>query len=279
MALENIVGNLRDAYALVDPETMRHSDEIQLERLGNPSLRSVGFYTADGCLYRMHNGKAQLGLTRRDHNLVLRHIDDAFTQLIESRNYHPALEEADDVFAAESTVTIDLNQLRLQGNNTEWRYLAIPTTGYDTLNPEERKLAERVHGSGDVFVQVMSMLDQARISETKVHVLNPSYIEEQTKKGPIERASWLNSTYVSSGFYADDRVIYDGNCLRGVRRRLVASASEPGAHEVRNEAENPFRTSYATILGNPEQAVAALDDTTASGLKAILSGYDTRNKI
>ncbi|MSR86422.1 hypothetical protein EXS74_03430 [Candidatus Woesearchaeota archaeon] len=288
MALENIVGNLRDAYALVEPETILHSDELQLERLTNNSLRSVPFYTADGVLYRMHDGKAQLGLTRRDQNPVLRHIGDAFTQLVETGNYHPngdstdddgreiyvnAQEEADAAFTAESTVRIDLIQLCLQGTDNEWRYLAIPTQNYSTLSPEERKLAERVHGSGDAFVQVMRMLADAGIRETKVYVLNPSYVEAQTKKGIVGRASWLNHFGGIADFYAGSRNIINSVRLRGVRSHPVASISEPGAHGVRDMAENVYVTSYATILSDPERAVAALDDVTASGLCAIVSQY------
>jgi len=51
MALENILGNLRDACALIEPDTILHSDELQLERLRNNELRNVSFYTADGNLY------------------------------------------------------------------------------------------------------------------------------------------------------------------------------------------------------------------------------------
>ncbi len=271
--LENIVGNLRDAYALVEPETMLHSDELQFERLTDEDLRKYSFYSADGCLYRMHDGRAQLALTRRGHNLVLKHIDDAFTQLVETRNYRPSGEEADAAFAAESTVTIDLNKLRLQGTDAEWKYVAIPTRDYDSLPSEERKLAKRVHGSGDAFTKVMSMLAGAGIQETRMYVLNPSYVQAQTHEGPIGRVSWLNSFGDNTYFVASDRFIINYNRLRGVRRRPVASVSEPGVHEVHDEAENVYTRSYATLLADPEQAVAALDDTTASGLCAIVSQY------
>ena len=57
----------------------------------------------------------------------------------------------------------------------------------------------------------------------------------------------------------------------GVRR---ASVSELGAHAVRNE--NIYIRSYKTLLANPEQAYVALDDAVASGLREILSKYDSR---
>ena len=88
-----------------------------------------------------------------------------------------------------------MTQLRLQGNDNdkELRYFVVPTTTYDYLNPEERRLAERVHGSGDAFVQVMKMLVSARIKETIVFVLNPDYVKKNAQKYPIWQASWLNN--------------------------------------------------------------------------------------
>lgn len=222
--LENIAGNLCDAYALIDPETMLHNDEIQHERLTNFDFRYFTFYPADGCLYRMHKGKAQLGMTRREHNLVLRHIDDAFTQLVETGNYHPSREEADAAFAAESTLCVNLNQLRLQGTD-EWSYFSFSPQGYDILNPEERKLAERVHGTGDTFIQVMKILQEADIQETQIFVLNPSYVKAQTKKGSIGLASWLSDFILDSCFYANDSISDGNGRVRGVLRHPVASVA------------------------------------------------------
>jgi len=142
----------------------------------------------------MVGDKARLFITRRDHNLVLRHIDNAYIQLL-YRNYYLNREEALASIADPSTVSIDLTQLRLQGNDNdkELRYFVVPTTTYDSLNPEERRLAERVHGSGDAFVQVMKMLVSARIKETIVFVLNPDYVKKNAQKYPIWQASWLNN--------------------------------------------------------------------------------------
>ncbi|MDP3728285.1 MAG: hypothetical protein Q8R18_02410, partial [bacterium] len=133
MVLENIVGNLREAYALVEPETMLHSDELQLERLTNSELRNFPFYTAEGNLYDMHEGKSRLSITRRDHNLILSHIDDAYTQLLSTGNYHSDREESNASFAARSTVCIDLKQLRLFGDNNEWGYIPFSPQKYNLL--------------------------------------------------------------------------------------------------------------------------------------------------
>ncbi|MDP3728100.1 MAG: hypothetical protein Q8R18_01465, partial [bacterium] len=126
------------------------------------------------------------------------------------------------------------------------------------------------HGSGDAFIHVMKMLADANIKETKVYVLNPEYVQKNTKEGAIGRASWLDFFDDNSNFNADGRSFNYNSRLRGVRRR--ASVSEPGAHEVR-DTENPYTKSYETLLAHPEQAVAALDDNTASALENLLSQY------
>src|SRR3989338_7893774 len=111
--LENLEGNLKDAYALAEPGTMLHADELMNERRTNDSLRSVPFYTADGNLYFIKDGKPFWAITREPENLVLRHIDAAFPQLTQSHNYYPDLADAEEALAAGDTVLIDVSQLGL----------------------------------------------------------------------------------------------------------------------------------------------------------------------
>ena len=54
--------------------------------------------------------------------------------------------------------------------------------------------------------------------------------------------------------------------------------SEPGAHGVRDKAENIYTLSYETLLADSEQAIANLDDRTASGLLAIVSQHYSRKQ-
>ena len=228
MVLENIVGNLRDAYNLVEAGSMLHSDELQAARVLDPSLRSLSFWTADGEIYSLVNGVPHLAMTRERDNLVLRHLDDAFTQLTRTGNYRPPEDDVRAALAAQDTVHIDLTQLRLQGNDAEWGYFPIASSHYDSLNPEQRKFAERVHGSGDAFLATMKMLAYARIRETRVYVLNPNYVREHARESAIGRASWLYNVGNFSDFFANNWYINYGHRLRGVRR---ASESEPVAPE------------------------------------------------
>ena len=227
MALANIVGNLCAGYKQIEAGTMLHSDALQAERIDNVSLRNISFYTADGNIYYMKDGVPHLAMTREKDNPVLLHIDDAFDGLIKTGNYRPSREDVASALASEHTIDIDLTSLHLQGNDAEWRYLSISPQEYNSLNAEKRKIAERVHGSGNAFARAMKMLADAGIRETKIYVLNPEYVRENAKDAAIGRASWLNNIDFNSYFYADGRGINNGNRLRGVRRR--ASVSEPVA--------------------------------------------------
>ena len=271
MELENIVGNLRDAYKKVEPGTLLHSDELQAARVTDPSLRNVGFYPADGNIYHLKEGVPHLAITREGDNPVLRHIDNAFTQLIKTGNYRPSAKDVVSALASETTLDIDLTTLRLQGDNAEWKYLLINPKSYDGFNPEEEKLAERVHGSGPAFAATMKMLADARIKETRIYVLSPDYVRKHATEAAIERASWLNNISGNSYFVAGDRNININDRLRGVRRR--ASVSEQFAPEGRVAQGVDYLAIYQTILANPEQARAALNDEIASGLQEILSRY------
>ena len=115
---------------------------------------------------------------------------------------------------------VDLTQLGLSGNETEWRYLSINTSsdGYNRLSAIARQAAERVFGSGNDFVQNMQMLHDARITDTKLYMLNPAYVLQHAAQGPIGRGSWLYFCDYNSDFSANDWGIINLDRLRGVRR-------------------------------------------------------------
>ncbi len=226
MTLENITGNLLQAYKQCVPSTMLCVDQLTNERRINLDLRNQSFYTADGEVYSVDGETPTLRMTREATNPILNNIDDAFAQSTQNYNYKVIPADFDAVKTAADTVTIDLTKLTLQGGG-EWYYLAISTSkpslmkkGYNKLNAEERKLAERVYGQGTDFVDNMKMLNNAGIIETKVYVLNPDYVKEHAKEGAIGRASWLNNFGYNSNFDADDRSIDNDYRVRGVRREV-----------------------------------------------------------
>ena len=218
--LENLEGNLKDAYALAVPGTVLHIDELMNERRTNVSLRSVPFYTADGNLYFMRDGKPFWAITREPENLVLRHIDTAFPLLTQNNHYYPNPEEAAEALAADDTLLIDISQLGLNNRGNEGGYLTIGTSpeGYNQLNVEGRKVAERVFGSGEDFVQNMQMLRDAQIGDTRISLLIPAYVAQHASQRVLGRGSWLLSFYCNSDFSGGVRYVGDLARLRGVRR-------------------------------------------------------------
>ncbi len=223
MTLENVVGHLKEGYKQLQPGTMLHVDQLMNERRSNADLCNQWFYTADGEVYLLDGAlkTPALAITREAHNPILQNIDDAFEQLAKKQNYHPSQTDIQQALVAPETVLIALPNLRLRGNEAEWRYLAINTTPakYGKLNDEERKLAERVYGQGDDFAQNMKMLKEAKIGETKIYVLNPDYVRQHAEEGTVARASWLYNFYNYSSFDASDRDFNNLNRVRGVRRK------------------------------------------------------------
>jgi len=221
MSLETIEGNLRDAYLQLQPGTMLHVDQLMNERQTNENLRNKGFYTGDGEIYFLDAGKTPtLAITREAYNPVLKNIGDAFEQLVNCGGYPVNKNDLEQALAATDTVQIALPNLRLLGDEKEWRYLAIGTTPskYGRLNDEERKFVERVYGKGDDFIQNMKMLENAKIIETRIYVLNPDYVRKQAQEGAIARASWLQVFFNNSDFNAGFYNINNHNCICGIRR-------------------------------------------------------------
>ena len=220
-------------YKLLRPESILHVDELMKERRTNEELRDHWFYTADGEVYSLQGGNRTptLAITRGSSNPLFQDstIDDYCQQLLENKNYRPTPEENQRALQAPATVVVDLTKLKLRGNHEEWRYLTIDTRKYKKLNPEEEKLAQRVYGKDNDFVQNMKILADAGIRETRAYVLNPDYVCRNATKNSLGRASWLNLFNYGSVFIASDRSVDIRYYARGVLREVVVSKNAEGA--------------------------------------------------
>jgi hypothetical protein len=228
MALEKVVkqGRLADIFPLFDRSTIQHAYEIQKDRAVNQDLR-VGFWTADFPMYVMDGKEAVLYMGRNKDNLVFDNITEATKQLREKNNYFiNDRKNIDSVINSDTTLKVVLSDLKLKGDDSEWKYFEINTASktddkknnYDSLNSAQRALAERVHGKGQAFVKTMEMLNDAGITITKVYILNPEYVKKNVlENGAIARGGFLDSFVSNSNFLALYRYV-DSNFgrLRGV---------------------------------------------------------------
>ena len=238
MALETVVGSLR-AYSQLKKGTFQHADQLQAERQKNPELRIQWFYTADGSGYfPRSDGGVDWAITREANNLVLRHLGDevnsSYKQLVQTGNYRPDNVEALAAKNAEGTVIVDMTKLRLSGNEKNWRYLQIRTKdgfiqtedGYQAPNEEEQKAKTRL---GYTLKTLKMMSDsKQKITETRICVLNPKYVQEEVKNKPesnsLWRVWWLYFFYINSSFNAGGRVVDSSLALRGERAKAPEQA-------------------------------------------------------
>ncbi len=226
MTIESVVGSLQETYKLLRPETILHVDQLTTERRTNHELRSQWFHTADGEVYFLQGEKKTptLAMTRGANNPLFQDstIDTYCEQLRRDGNYHPSAEETQRALKASDTVLIDLTELKLSGDETEWRHLALDPREWEKLNTEQQKLAQRVYGPAAEFAANMKMLADAGISETKIFVLNPEYVREHAQQGALGRASWLGSFHDNSDFSANVRNVDSRGRARGVRRESLS---------------------------------------------------------
>ena len=262
--LETLVGPLAITAPQFVPGTIQHSDQITNERRTakeplRTELRNQFFYTADSAVYTVKKDEAFLYLGREPTNPVLNNIAEATGQLLATGNYRPKPADIEAVINAPDTLKVKLSGLRLQKNNSEWSYFEINTANYDNLNPEQRRVVERVYGQGDDFIQNMRMLrgneGKPIIGKTRVYVLNPDYvIKNVPQDGALARASWLCVFGLGSYFGAGDRNVDGRDGLRGVR--------------------DPIGDAYKIILGaNPDQALRAMTPEIATGLSGLVTQY------
>ena len=219
-ALETLVGPLAKKFPQLVRDTILHSDQLTTERRTNPGLRDQWFYTADSALYTVEKegrkDEVFLYLGRNEVNPIFNNIEEATRRLIWTGNYIPPKEDVEAVKSADTTLRVKLSDLRLQGDNPEWRYFEIDTANYGKLNPEQRRVAERVYGQGYDFVENMKMFNEDRIRKIGVYVLNPDYVKRNVpQNGALARASRLSRFGGDYGFYAYGRFVDISNGLRG----------------------------------------------------------------
>jgi len=223
MTLENITkqGKLSEIFPLFDCSTIQHSDEIQRDRLTNKELCNLSFWTADFPMYVIEGKEAVLYMGRNRDNLIFDNITEAIPQLREKHNYFiNDNKDIDSVIDSYTTFKFMLSKLKLKSSCSEWKYFEIDTEKYHKLNEAQRVLAERVYGKEEMFESSMEMLNNSRIKNAKIYVLNPSYVKKilhnHNAKG-IARGSFLDNFEGNSNFGADSRCV-DINIrhLRGV---------------------------------------------------------------
>jgi hypothetical protein len=225
--LENIPGNLRDAYKQCVPGTFLCTDKLMNERRSYSGLRRKWFYTADGEVYSLDDGVPTLRVTREATNPVLRHLFDkgvcsSYDQLMHKHYYNVTPADFKAVKNSIDTIIVDLTRLRLGGEEKEWRSLAIDTKRYaEKLNDEERKFAERVYGQGSDFVANMRLLRCGGISMTYIFVLSLDYVKSKAKKGPLGLVSALGHYLYDSSFVAHGCYIGSDSFIRGIRKAVL----------------------------------------------------------
>lgn len=253
MAIDNLVTvkgrNLRNTFKRLRSGTMLHVDQLMNECRNNPKLGNGWFYTADGAIYFLDGAKKTptLALTRGVHNPILLHIDEFRLDSeypctdghLVTDDYRLSKAEVKQALTASDTVLVALSDLCLDIPYRRQRYgsFAIRTTspGYEKLNDEQRRFAERVCGQENDFVQNMEMFKNADIGEIHIQVLNAGYVQTYTTEDVvIVRASTYVNFRGTPYFDFYNESIEDSRCgvhghinLPLVTKNLILSVAKP----------------------------------------------------
>ena len=244
--IENILGDHRSFSKLV-PGTRRHVDELWKDRFAVPELINHRFWTADGAIYFMRDGKPYFALTRENQNPLLNNLDESYKQIWETGNYPVSDKDLEFALADLSTEVFDLDGLSFSRYFDYYSCLELFTTNprLDSLNEDERRLVERVYGKGDDFNKVMRMLNKRNWFISRVYVLNPSYVREHASASAIGRASWL----YYYDFNADEHNVSNHIRLSGV------VSSEPAGESNSDRAKKRGRLSVFKGMEGGELSV------------------------
>ena len=221
----NVQFPLVTALPQLDPKSVEYSDQVAIERLTDEDLRSVYIATKDFPQYEVIEGEPVLEISRL--NPGFENVNDFCKQIRETGNYQVSKRDAQRIRRSKTTITAPLLELELIKDDSEWGHININTSKDGSqFNKYQKSLIERVFGNMEKstigikecdFNEYMNLLKSKGISTTRFYALNPEYVLEHAKKGPVARVSRLISFNYDSGFLAVDRYVDNDNfCLRGV---------------------------------------------------------------
>lgn len=285
MNLENLMnfpGDLSSSLKEIYPATWQHAAEITKERISNPDLRKIQFRTADFAMYRIEGNDVELNLAMMEQNLILWNIDAVTDQFTRTNNYAPTKFGINIVIGSPSTLRVNLSCLDLEHYSNNVSFFKINCTEYTTtLNPSQKRLAERIYGSmqvrqGEVisdFDNAMKMLHEAEVWKgfTRFFVLSPNYVKSKLQNCPedaIVTFCDLSSFECSSNFSADSLNIQSqSSYLRGVPLVKYATQGNEQIHPAQS-----YEQSYQMVIRNLD----LLTEVKASRLLNLVNAYYTQ---
>lgn len=217
----NLQGPLMEIFPKIDSQTVKRAREIQKERLTNPSLRELSFWTRDFFWY---------GLDK----FITDKVKEPFLYVIENgnpafQNFDRSMRELKHEGKVRSKPILHgkvypyrMSDLDLYKDCREKSFFEIYTDNPDRLNPEQRSLAERIYGLGKDFLDVMRMLENEGIEKVVIDVVNPEYVAKHARNYGFGRISILGDLdYNFSNFDGSVRDHSDNDVfLRGLLRTL-----------------------------------------------------------
>ncbi|MGV8087243.1 MAG: hypothetical protein ACP5N1_06455 [Candidatus Woesearchaeota archaeon] len=217
-------GSVEDTIKKFYPTTIQHARDIQKERYTNSKLLGKGFLTGDLPVYTLEDDYVILYLADREHNLILRNIDNAKDALKHSHNYYLGFDEMDEIINAKSTIKVNLDNMLLNEFDSEESYLFIRTSNNDKttpvrqiISPLRKPLIEKLHGCEDDFKNTMNMLYHNGIEYTRIILLNPSYVRETLE---YEHAQGLARLAFIYGSFNNSSINLTYNDLEHPARRM-----------------------------------------------------------
>ena len=183
--LIDVPGPFLKALSQLDATTLRYTYQLTRERRYKQELKDRYYWTADGAMYCVEkDGRDEeifLYLTSRRNNPILKHPLEAVEQILEDGFYRVNETDAKSAKKAHSTLRVRLSDLKLEKHDDKFSYFKIDTANYDSLNEQQRLVAERFYGTENSFRKAMRMLRNNGITSSHIGILNSDYVREKAK--------------------------------------------------------------------------------------------------
>ena len=202
-----------DSY-LVLPISSCTSQEIQHKRIENPDLIEKSFVTADYAVYTMEEGEVVLYLAPYKQNAFYKYKafgseEDPGYKLRYNGEYVLLEEDLEEIVSSNASSRFIVSEVDNQESDPEnifydaW-HLKVPlyTTeelkerkieakGYDGMNLTQRRLFEKVHGTGESLIENINMMREHKIESVDISIIKPKVIEQMLKQRNAKGLGYL----------------------------------------------------------------------------------------
>lgn len=193
-------GRLSVTKKIVNLDTVMDSQELEMNRLTDDSLKDLKFIVGNMFLYTLDShDDLVLNVSSKDNNLIFKNINDAIIQLASNKYYGLNHDDTERVVYDASTRSFPMGALGSKNVDYYSSTIEFDIRNHKRLNHYSRLLFECLHGKGENLRKFVKMsVDEQLFTDdatyiTKMNMPNQNYLKSLLNKNGNKGVAFLGT--------------------------------------------------------------------------------------